>query len=513
MNEEKIVQLVKDLMRYDNKDGYKLSYQEAEKKLESSVNNLSECEEDCLEYVHPLLTHEETWSSVFALRVLGKIKSAKSVSHLIKFIKDNENGYYGDYCEEAMFALNNIGCPAIAPLIKEIKEKLDKKEFFTYLIGSLTGIKDEKVYSFMVDIVRDYIKNEEKYDEWFCIDQFTHDFNKQGKKEVLPLLKEILSLDRLSNRERIEVEDTAKIIEDPTGWEKECEENSQKLKPLFEKFMKEEKENNKLSKKEQEKIQEAMSTPDDDFEIQFKCHNCNKKQNVKPGLVWDYGTGKNFSFDNEIMCKFCFSNNIKLTRDGEMEIMWKAMRVYSGDDNGIMYAGDTIIVENKKVGFKKSYPYILKRIKEEPNNGELYLRAGNVAEKTNRYDEAIKYYEKSLELSSKLIASYMNLVEIYEYRYNYYKIKDAKQNAIFFLEKMMKLFMTQDFNTVTIRNKNGIVQFIGEKSESLGINFPGLIKVPNHPYKKEKVGRNEPCLCGSGKKYKKCCLNKDEDSY
>lgn len=25
-----------------------------------------------------------------------------------------------------------------------------------------------------------------------------------------------------------------------------------------------------------------------------------------------------------------------------------------------------------------------------------------------------------------------------------------------------------------------------------------------------KIGRNEPCPCGSGKKYKKCCLNKDE---
>ena len=23
----------------------------------------------------------------------------------------------------------------------------------------------------------------------------------------------------------------------------------------------------------------------------------------------------------------------------------------------------------------------------------------------------------------------------------------------------------------------------------------------------EKVGRNDPCPCGSGKKYKKCCLN------
>jgi len=26
--------------------------------------------------------------------------------------------------------------------------------------------------------------------------------------------------------------------------------------------------------------------------------------------------------------------------------------------------------------------------------------------------------------------------------------------------------------------------------------------------KKKKIGRNDPCLCGSGKKYKKCCLNK-----
>ena len=23
-----------------------------------------------------------------------------------------------------------------------------------------------------------------------------------------------------------------------------------------------------------------------------------------------------------------------------------------------------------------------------------------------------------------------------------------------------------------------------------------------------KIGRNDPCPCGSGKKYKKCCLNK-----
>ena len=28
-----------------------------------------------------------------------------------------------------------------------------------------------------------------------------------------------------------------------------------------------------------------------------------------------------------------------------------------------------------------------------------------------------------------------------------------------------------------------------------------------------KIGRNAPCPCGSGKKYKKCCLRKDEQEH
>lgn len=29
---------------------------------------------------------------------------------------------------------------------------------------------------------------------------------------------------------------------------------------------------------------------------------------------------------------------------------------------------------------------------------------------------------------------------------------------------------------------------------------------------KNKIGRNNPCFCGSGKKYKRCCFNQSEDS-
>lgn len=41
-------------------------------------------------------------------------------------------------------------------------------------------------------------------------------------------------------------------------------------------------------------------------------------------------------------------------------------------------------------------------------------------------------------------------------------------------------------------------------------SFPALQKIK--PAAGRKIGRNEPCHCGSGKKYKKCCLVKDEEN-
>jgi hypothetical protein len=39
---------------------------------------------------------------------------------------------------------------------------------------------------------------------------------------------------------------------------------------------------------------------------------------------------------------------------------------------------------------------------------------------------------------------------------------------------------------------------------------PGYYAPPPKPFVREnqKIGRNDSCPCGSGKKYKKCCLNK-----
>ena len=38
---------------------------------------------------------------------------------------------------------------------------------------------------------------------------------------------------------------------------------------------------------------------------------------------------------------------------------------------------------------------------------------------------------------------------------------------------------------------------------------PRIVRSGPDPARAKKVGRNDPCPCGSGKKYKKCCLNKE----
>ncbi|MFH1802229.1 MAG: SEC-C metal-binding domain-containing protein [archaeon] len=502
---KELMDSIKELKQYDNEKGYKLDYKTVKKKLELAIKEIIGGGEKTLEHLHKHLENEKTWSSLFALEALKEIKSEKSIHHLIDYIVKTEKGDFGDSGEEAMFALTNIGESAIEPLLQEIKIQFEKKKFYFYLTGALTEIKNEKVYEFMRKITEDYIRDEEKYDEWFHIDAFVHDFDKQGKKEIILLLKELLKLDRTSKHERIEIKDTIEKIGNPEEYRQKLEKEIEKTKPLIEEYMKEEPEGK--PKIDQKEFEERMWTPEEDLEIQFKCQECDKKQNINPGLIKILGDkGSEFVFENEILCKFCFSDDIKLTEQGGRDVMFQSIGTFMGSRKGVVSASDETYVENKSMPFKTTYDYILKRIEQDPNKGELYLRAGNVARNFNKYSEAIRHYEKAIEINAKLIATYLNLVEIYEFRYKYYKIKDAKSSAIFYLNGMMDLFRTQDFNSSTLQNKNMVVQFMGEKSESLGVHIPELVKAPLS--KKRKIGRNESCPCGSGKKYKKCCLGK-----
>ncbi len=47
-----------------------------------------------------------------------------------------------------------------------------------------------------------------------------------------------------------------------------------------------------------------------------------------------------------------------------------------------------------------------------------------------------------------------------------------------------------------------------EKQSTEHSDVQDIDTFPGYKRRKKKIGRNEPCSCGSGKKYKKCCLNR-----
>lgn len=291
-NEGSVEELISQLQQFDNPKGYRLEYETVKEKLAPAVAQLIQKGEAALNQLHELLQYEESWSCAFTLEALKGIKSEKSIHYLIEFIKKNENGDYFESCDEALWALQAIGRPAVEPLLKELKNEFANNNFFGYLVGALTGIKDYNVYSFMVEITEDCLKNPEKYEDWFEIDAFTYGFTEQGKKEALPLLRRVLAAD-LSEEEKREIESTIEALEDPEGFNKKIEAEAEILQKEFE--------------KEQEKQKPGSTAINENESVKVNCDFCGKGMECPPDMM---------KKAKKHMCHECFH---KRAEEGEDE--------------------------------------------------------------------------------------------------------------------------------------------------------------------------------------------------
>lgn len=97
---------------------------------------------------------------------------------------------------------------------------------------------------------------------------------------------------------------------------------------------------------------------------------------------------------------------------------------------------------------------------------------------------------------------------------------DVEQVASQINEEIKKSIENMENKLQTGMIMDGIVQTEEQKqakenlNEAVGINQEQIMqamanyKATHTPKIKEyKIGRNDPCVCGSGKKYKNCCLS------
>ena len=91
------------------------------------------------------------------------------------------------------------------------------------------------------------------------------------------------------------------------------------------------------------------------------------------------------------------------------------------------------------------------------------------------------------------------------------KIFDGKKAAKLGTEKRPAVVRVQTKKRLkevsAIFEKNGwkfTIELAPDEPEDI-VDLERLLNPPQPKIAEKKVGRNEPCPCGSGKKYKKCC--------
>jgi preprotein translocase subunit SecA len=137
-------------------------------------------------------------------------------------------------------------------------------------------------------------------------------------------------------------------------------------------------------------------------------------------------------------------------------------------------------------------------------------------EKSKKYNDLLSYLQKNFFKPGDEKAEWLaediqgmcqfgvNMQTIFD-SFNKMKISFKDMNQT---NEVMQLVMELS-NNIRIWENNGYTpNEIFEKFEK-----PNLRPLPNKPFEfrsTAKVGRNDPCPCGSGKKYKKCCLGKED---
>jgi len=236
-------------------------------------------------------------------------------------------------------------------------------------------------------------------------------------------------------------------------------------------------------------------------ELQIEKIDCQFTLNIFKNEIIEY-TDNDFhsqSKDKKEVRDFFIEN--LTTRD------WKLLRICYFD-----YKFD--IVEQTKIediNYKFSF--------EDINDPSLIMQYSNIIDASPFYVEledseyliydnycknydcnCINVFMEVCRIKNGLIKS-ENLINIGDMEYDYkkkrvkYDIKDKKEIELVFKEMKEKFDNLE--NIFEKRHKNVKVLY---KKEILNT----ITKAP----KTNNIGRNDPCSCGSGKKYKNCCLNK-----
>ena len=280
----------------------------------------------------------------------------------------------------------------------------------------------------------------------------------------------------------------------------EIEELTEKL------FQQAEKEQKDRETKEQGETQDRVKSH---LNLTLKCKRCADQcaYKVKEIIVSHVKDSKPLILD-EIQCVNCNKiSEFELTPESYGTLTSEITRVQmlSGGKDSMEAVKKSPIkfmsinVQGIEMGLKEGMQAILDAIAKDPANPENYISLAYLYHNIKRYSKAEKYYKKAVEFDPSYVEPYYFLAIIADQREDHGEAFEWLKKGSNYIETAK---FRQDFEMEKTEFGKIYTDLYNNLIGKTRMEIPFL-----HPTTfSDKTGRNDPCPCGSGKKYKKCCM-------
>ncbi|MBI4595491.1 MAG: tetratricopeptide repeat protein [Candidatus Tectomicrobia bacterium] len=432
--------------------------------------------------------HPSSWGTERAIRLLTKLKDEKALPALFDFCKTDHNEAALEECPRAIAA---IGIPSVNYGEKHF-DQLDDAQILEVLFA-LRNVSAEETADF---ILRHWDKLWSLHKE-----PLLYVVEKVGSRRFIDPLRKELREGEVTEEEVFYLLCHIHGVDDI-------------LIPRIEKI---------LAKHDQE-VEQRMKTLEKDpkglleksVRMELKCLECHKAYHYDVENIYIPRKGKaETKIADKIVCKNCRAvNRYEITTMGHFAItshlVLMAALTKKGEkldpEKNPFKMVETGLTDGRRMSFEKALEHYRKEVARSPKDPALRVGYGNILMKTGEAGEAILQYREALRLDPMAVEAYCCIGEYegdrgkFSLAYDYFKkAADCSQRGHYYRTKEPDQLKEAIFDNL---------EHYGEilSKRSARTSLPPSSEIG----KTEKVGRNAPCPCGSGKKYKKCCLNKEE---
>ena len=259
--------------------------------------------------------------------------------------------------------------------------------------------------------------------------------------------------------------------------------------------------------KRYEKIADATKTGERPIQNQLildlECPLCKavNRYEVKGVIVSDDPEAA-FLLNDEFPCASCgqdvefeFTPMAKMALSAQFlgsQINAKAGHQQNDQFKTISYTGDGVDMPLAKgLASKRNY------LAEHPNDARQWFRLGNLLSYLNRPKETFAALRKALHIEPNAVDARLALAMILNESQQETEAWAVMQKALEHLSSWKFLMPNPDFSEEFADFYNHLRKTLGKHK------LPALL--PSALTSSKKIGRNDSCPCGSGKKFKKCC--------